>query len=172
MSRRLSRESEVVCWVVVVTLGVLVVDVSPAAATPPVEQHCGVDLTAPEIALAVKSLRLAFRDRDVAWNGVPYEGNFDRCVALSTALVTIDRATGSSPSQALFFNYGEFLGTATWSAYPFTSLNVAQTTDRTIVLDYKDGRGVCTACAGPIYTVRYQWTGNHVEMLDPPPPQP
>jgi hypothetical protein len=71
----------------------------------------------------------------------------------------------------LFFHYGEYLGTATWEPYPFTELNSAQTTDDTVVLDYKDGRDVCTACEGPINVVRYHWMGDHVEMLDPAPPR-
>jgi hypothetical protein len=55
-------------------------------------------------------------------------------------------------------------------AYAFTSLNEARTSDDTVVLDYKDGRNVCTECKGPVNSVRYQWQGDHVAMLDPPPP--
>jgi hypothetical protein len=143
-----------------------------ASAEPPPGAQCGVDLQAPEIAAAVKSLRPAFRTMNVAWDLFPYEGNFDPCVTLSTALVTIEHATGSSPDHALFFHYGRYLGTATWDPYPFTSLNGSQSTDDTVVLDYKDGRDVCTACSGPINAVRYQWAAGHVQMLDPPPPHP
>jgi hypothetical protein len=142
----------------------------PASADPLPGQQCGVELNAPQIAQAIRTLRPAFRDGDALWNSAPYGGNFDPCATLSTALVTVERATGSSPSHALFFHYGEYLGTATWEPYPFTELNTAQTTDDTVVLDYKDGRYVCTACEGPINVVRYGWTGDHVEMLDPPPP--
>jgi hypothetical protein len=109
---------------------------------------------------------------DVAWNPVPYGGNFDPCATLSTALVTVERATGSSPDHALFFHHGEYLGTATWVPYPFTSLNVPLTTDDTVVLEYKDGRYGCTACPGPVTIVRYQWQRDRVQMLDPPPPGP
>ena len=52
---------------------------------------------------------------------------------------------------------------------PFMSLNAAQATDATVALNYKDGRNVCTACPGPITTVRYQWQGDHVAILDPAP---
>lgn len=142
----------------------------PATAQRLQGPQCGVDLHAPQIALAVGTLRPAFRDIDTAWDSAAYDGNFDPCATLSTALVTVERATGSSPDHALLFHYGEYLGTATWEPYPFTTLNTAQTTDETVVLDYKDGRYVCTACPGPIHTVRYQWTGDHVAMLDPPPP--
>jgi hypothetical protein len=143
-----------------------------AAAEPPPQARCGVDLTAPEISSAVTSLRPAFPDMDVGWSPVAYDGNYDPCATLSTALVTVERATGSSPDHALFFHYGRYLGTATWYPYPFVSLDRSQTNDDTIVLDYKDGRDVCTACPGPVNAVRYRWTGSRVEMLDPPPPRP
>jgi hypothetical protein len=131
-----------------------------------------VDLNAPQIASAVASLRPAFENLDRPWVNVPYDGNYDPCATLSAALVTIEDATGSSPQHALLFHYGEYLGTATWQPYPFTSLDTTLTTDDTVVLDYKDGRYVCTACPGPASVARYQWHGDHVEMLDPPPPSP
>lgn len=109
---------------------------------------------------------------DWSWSAAPrsIEGNFNPCATLSTALVTVEGATGSSPITALMFHNGTYLGTATSKAYGFTSLNEARTTDDTVVLNYKDGRNVCTACEGPINTVHYQWQGDHVVMLDPAPP--
>ena len=145
---------------------------APASSQPPPDTRCGVDLSASVIAQAVASLRPAFPNMDVAWNPAPYGGNFNPCATLSTALVTVVGATGSSPDHALLFHYGEYLGTATWEPYPFTSLNIPLTTDDTIVLEYKDGRYVCTACPGPVTIVRYQWQRDHVQMLDPPPPGP
>ena len=38
----------------------------------------------------------------------PLESNYDPCADLSTVLVTIEGATGSSPIQALMFHRGEF----------------------------------------------------------------
>jgi hypothetical protein len=68
------------------------------------------------------------------------------------------------------FHNGDYLGTATSKAYGFTSLNAARTTDDTVVLDYKTP-GVCNACPpAAVTSVRYQWQGDHVVMLDPPPP--
>jgi len=154
-------------WCVVLVLAVSL-PVSPADATPP-PPVCGVDLAAPQIGNAVARLRPAFADQDTYWNPTPFAGNFDPCLPLSTALVTVERATGSSPVHAVFFHYGHYLGTATWTPYPFTTLDESQTTADTVVLDYKIGDDVCTACPGPIHTVRYLWTGTHVEMLDPPP---
>jgi hypothetical protein len=72
--------------------------------------------------------------------------------------------------QALMFHRGVFLGTGTVKDYSFVSLNRAASTADTGVLDYKDGRNVCTACPGPITGVRYQWQGDHVVMLDLAPP--
>jgi hypothetical protein len=72
--------------------------------------------------------------------------------------------------QALMFHRGVFLGTGTVKDYSFLSLNRAASTADTVVLDYKDGRNVCTACLRPITSVRYQWQGDHVVMLDPAPP--
>ncbi|MFC7676438.1 LppP/LprE family lipoprotein [Mycolicibacterium sp. GCM10028919] len=103
------------------------------------------------------------------WTSQSAFGNFDRCATLSTALVSVEGATGSSPITALMFHRGKYLGTATYEAYGFTSLNAARTTDDTVVLNYKTP-GACNACppAG-ITSVRYQWQGDHVEMLDPAP---
>ncbi|MBV8293150.1 MAG: LppP/LprE family lipoprotein [Mycobacterium sp.] len=68
------------------------------------------------------------------------------------------------------FHRGTFLGTGTVKDYSFITLNRAASTNNAVVLNYKDGRNVCTACPGPITTVRYQWQGDHVAMLDPAPP--
>lgn len=103
------------------------------------------------------------------WSNVPVDSNYDSCSALSAMVVTIEGATGSSPEQALMFHKGRFLGTGTLKAYAFTAIDHAASTNDTVVLSYKDGRNVCTACAGPVARVRYQWQGDHVEMLDPAP---
>lgn len=150
--------------------GILAVGIAPhATAAPPTA--CGVNLASQRITEAVASLP-AYPGTDWAWSADPRTiyGNYDPCATLSTALVTVERATGSSPVTALMFHNGSYVGTATSEAYAFTSLNEARTTDDTVVLDYKDGRNVCTACPGPINTVRYQWQGDHVAMLDPAPP--
>ncbi|MDT5338814.1 MAG: hypothetical protein QOD90_4319 [Mycobacterium sp.] len=143
---------------------------TPSAAAPPGSQ-CGVNLGAPQIAQAVRSVP-PVAGLDAPWDPNPYGGNFDPCAALSTALVTVQGATGSSPEQALLFHNGEYVGPATPQAYPFTSLDTAGTNDGVVVLDYKDGRNVCTACQGPVHVVRYQWQFDRVWMLDPAPPSP
>ena len=140
----------------------------PAPAAPP---PCGVNLASEQVINAVRSLP-PYPGTGWAWDSDPrtFEGNFNPCATLSTALVTVEGATGSSPVTAMMFHNGAYLGTATSKAYGFTSLNGAATTDDTVVLNYKTP-GACNACApAAITSVRYQWQGGHVAMLDPPPP--
>ena len=154
------------------TVGACLVAVSvaaPAQAAPP--GPCGVDLAAPEVAAAVTSLP-PYPGTNWAWSADPAstEGNFNPCATPSTALVTVDMGTGSSPVTALMFHDGRYLGTATSRAYGFTSLDTDRSTDDTVVLDYKLP-GACNACApASVSSVRYQWLGDHVAMLDPAPP--
>ncbi len=150
-----------------------IVAVPNAAADPPTT--CGPDqatavrsamaqMPPPQIAATIPDARWG---ADTTWPG---GSNYDPCADLSTVLITIERATGSSPMQALMFHRGNFLGTGTTKDYSFISLNRAASNGNTVALDYKDGRNVCTACRGPVTTVRYQWQGDHVVMLDPAPP--
>lgn len=146
---------------------------TPEAAPAPSGAGCGVDLAAPRVVAAVQQLP-PYPDTGWTWNADPatFQGNYNPCATLSTVLATVEMATGSSPVTALMFHNGDYLGTATLKAYPFTTLNTPQTTADTVVLDYKQP-GACTACppAG-ITTVHYQWQNDHVEMLDPAPPDP
>ena len=149
---------------------------SPAAAAPPAapppiapaSPTCGPDEpNALQVALAKLPPEPV---TGMGWNRTPIDSNYSPCADLSTILVMIEHGTGSSPVQALMFHRGQYLGTATLKAYGFTSLNVARSTDSTVVLDYKTP-GECNACApAAVTSVRYQWQGDHVEMLDPPPP--
>ncbi|BBY26032.1 LppP/LprE family lipoprotein [Mycolicibacterium sediminis] len=150
-----------------VVLGLACGLVSPAHASA--APACGVDLAAPEIARAVGTLP-PYPGTDWAWSAEYASGNFDRCATLSTALVSVAGATGSSPIAALMFHDGDYLGTATSRSFGFTSLNTARTTDDTVVLNYKTP-GACNACPpAAVTSVRYRWQGDHVEMLDPAPP--
>ena len=106
----------------------------------------------------------------VPWARQPVDSNYDSCADLSSIVVTVEGATGSSPEQALMFHRGSYLGTATLYAYPFTSIDHSASTDDTVVLRYKDYKAAaCTACPAPITSVRYQWQGDRVVMVDPPP---
>jgi hypothetical protein len=106
----------------------------------------------------------------MGWQKTPIGSNYNPCADLSTILVIIDRGTASSPVQALMFHRGTYLGTGTSRAYGFTSVNAARSRGDTVVLDYATP-GECDACApAAVTSVRYHWQGDHVEMLDPPPP--
>lgn len=157
----------VVLAALVGALGVL----NPLATRAYADPTCGVNLAAPEIQAAVKSLPAL--PGNSAWDTNPHSfdpsSNYNPCSTLSAVIVTVLGATGSSPDLALLFHKGAFAGVATSKAFPFTSLNAAKTKDDTVALDYKDGRNVCTACPGPTTTVRYQWQGSRVAAVDPEP---
>lgn len=104
------------------------------------------------------------------WSSTPVESNYDPCANLSTILVTVEGATGSSPMHALMFHRGAYLGTGTLQPFAFTSIDTAASTSDTVVLAYRTGQS-CTSCNdGIVTTVRYRWDGTAVQMLDPPPP--
>ena len=137
----------------------------PPAAPPPT---CGPDqATALQSALAkLPPERVTGR----GWRNTPVGSDYNPCADLSTILVMIQGGTASSPVQALMFHRGTYLGTGTSKAYGFTSLNTARSTDEMVVLDYNTP-GECDACApAAVTSVRYQWQGDHVVMLDAPPP--
>jgi hypothetical protein len=78
------------------------------------------------------------------WNSTPEESEYDPCADLSAVVVTVVDSTRSSPDLALMFHRGVFVGTATPQAYPFTDVEA-------------------------LTTVGFQWQGDRVQMLDPPP---
>ncbi len=126
---------------------------------------------AQQVADAVKSLP-ADPGTGRGWDTDPsgYEGNFNPCATLSTALVWIQGSTGSSPVTALMFHKGTYVGTATPKPRGFVEFDAAKTTDDTVVLDFKVP-GACNACTPQSVTsVRYQWQDGHLVTLDPPPP--
>src|SRR5690242_16983 len=75
-------------WTAAVTVG------EPAAAAPPTP--CGVNLASQQVIDAVRPLP-PYAGTDWAWSSDPrtFEGNFNSCATLSTALVTVEGATGS-----------------------------------------------------------------------------
>lgn len=142
--------------------------VAKAYAAP--EANCG-----PDQAAAVQSALAKYPSDPVTgwkWSSTAQASNYDACVDLSTVLVTVEGATGSSPIQALMFHRGVFAGTATPKPYSFTNLVSRASTHDTVVLSYGYGQS-CTACDdGNVTTVRYRWNGTGVQMLDPAPPSP
>jgi len=137
----------------------------PPAAPPPT---CG-----PDQATALQSALAKLPPEPVTgrgWRNTPIGSDYNPCADLSTILVMIQGGTASSPVQALMFHRGTYLGTGTSKAYGFTSLNTARSTDEMVVLDYNTP-GECDACApAAVTSVRYRWQGDHVAMLDAPPP--
>jgi hypothetical protein len=155
-------------WLLAVVAGAI--SMSGLAATIPV----------PALADCGPSEAIALRDAlgqlpveptfGVPWSGQPVDSNYDSCADLSSIVVTVEGATGSSPEQALMFHRGRYLGTGTLYAYPFTSIDHTASTNDTVVLRYKDyNSAACTACPAPVTSVRFQWQGDRVVMVDPPP---
>ena len=141
---------------------------APTAGAQPPAPDCGPD----QAAVLQKYLdqKLTEPQTEQLWSPIPIAGNYNRCEDLSTILLGIEKGTGSSPVQALMFHRGAYLGPATWKAYGFTSLNEERSTGDMVVLDYKTP-GECNACPpAEVTSVRYQWRGDHVEVLDPLPP--
>ncbi|GAB2710401.1 LppP/LprE family lipoprotein [Nocardia thraciensis] len=131
---------------------------------------CGIDLSSPVVRAAVAQLP-AEPTTQAPWSTNPatFAGNFDPCVTLSTAIVTIEGATGSSPQHALLFRRGQYIGTATAEAHGFTTLDAAASTDDTVVLDYKTP-GSCNACDDATHSrVGFHWDGQRVVMNGAPP---
>ena len=103
------------------------------------------------------------------WSSAPEDSNYDPCADLSAVVVTVQDGTASAPDQALMFHRGEFVGTATPKAYPFTQLENPASTDDTVVLIYRTDQS-CNSCEdGTLTIVGYAWQGDHVLMLDAPP---
>ncbi len=142
------------------------------SASPAASPSCGVDLTSPEITAAIGRLRPAFADRAVPWMTTPDGGNYNPCATLSAASVTVQGATGSSPEQVMLFHNGTYVGTGTYRAYGFTTIDVAQSTDDTVLVSYKYVKpGESNASGSGLVAVRYRWVNESVQMLDPLPAQ-
>jgi hypothetical protein len=141
---------------------------TPTTVTVTAPPACG-----PDEATALRSALAKLPPEPVTgrgWQSTPIGSDYNPCADLSTILVMIQGGTASSPVQALMFHRGTYLGTGTSRAYGFTSLDAARSTGDTVVLDYATP-GECDACApAAVTSVRYQWQGDHVEMLDPAPP--
>lgn len=61
---------------------------------------CGVNLAAPQIQTAVDFVPLVPQGWQWARDPRSFEGNYNPCATLSTALITVQGATRSSPEQA------------------------------------------------------------------------
>ncbi len=103
------------------------------------------------------------------WDRNASASNYNACADLSAIVVTVQDGTSSSPDLALMFHRGAFVGTATPRAYPFTELEGPASTNDTVVLTYRTQQSCSTCTDGVLTTVGFQWRGDKVQMLDPPP---
>ncbi len=134
---------------------------------PPV--NCGVNLDADQVRAAMEAFEKG--DPGFAPNGVNQSGgNFDPCATLSTVLVYPYGASSSAPQMALMFHKGRYVSPATPAAYAYMRFNAEQTTDTTVVLDFAESAGSCSACADKGYeSIRFRWQTDHIEMVGTPP---
>ena len=137
---------------------------TPAAAPP---GSCGPDETT-AVRRAIAQLHADMKTGR-QWSSAPEDSNYNPCADLSAVVVTVQDGTASAPDQALMFHRGEFVGTATPKAYPFTKLENPASTDDTVVLTYRTEQS-CNSCEdGTLTIVGYAWQRDHVLMLDTPP---
>ncbi|WP_206490551.1 LppP/LprE family lipoprotein [Rhodococcus sp. KRD162] len=140
---------------------------TPAAPAAPATPECSESDTAALTSALGQLQAEPITGRE--WSTTPIASNYDPCADLSTILVTVEGATGSSPVQALMFHRGEYLGTGTSKAYGFTDLDIGSSTNDTVVLTYKTGQ-TCNACNDGIRTpVEFHWDGTSVRMTGTPP---
>lgn len=88
-----------------------------ASGEPAPTENCGVDPDDPRIAEAVAQVPspysnpAAHGNEDVRWSTSISDTSYDPCAELSYALLDIEGATGSSPTQVMLFHFGEYIGT-------------------------------------------------------------
>lgn len=123
--------------------------------------QCGVDSSSPAITDAVTRLE-ADRPGEGSW-AFAGDSNYDPCADLSYAVVDKPGGTVSSPMQLMFFHNGDYVGTGTWCALPFTA--VTGTTDDAVHVEYRWPRGG-DANANPTgrASTTYRWDGDQVRM--------
>lgn len=101
--------------------------------------RCGVDLSAPVVRASIAKVpTVRLPDGTVLpWSTRGLQGDFDPCARISGVVLSVERATGSSPHQVMVFTKGRYVGTATERAHPFTSVAVARSTPDVLALDYR-----------------------------------
>jgi hypothetical protein len=131
--------------------------------------NCGVNLDADQVRTAMEVFEQG--NPGFAPGGVNQSGgNFDPCVTLSMALVYPYGASSGAPQMALMFHKGQYVGPATAAAYAYMRFNAEQTTDTTVVLDFAESAGSCSACPDKGYeSIRFRWQTDHIEMVGIPP---
>lgn len=97
-------------------------------------------------------------DKSFDWDpGASDTSTYDACAPLSWILLSIKGPTGSSPFQVMFFNRGEFVGTATSEPFGFHP-NVTRQSDAAVSVVFRWPKvGEATASASGESTSTYVW---------------
>lgn len=73
---------------------------------------------------------------DARWFPKPTDTSaYDDCAGLAALPVTVEGATGSSPSHVLLFHHGRYIGTATAQQYPHGH-RITRVDDNTLTVEY------------------------------------
>lgn len=135
---------------------------SPSAPASTTGESCGERPDDPRIAAAIAQVPSAFASGSMAshpWMGTALETSFDPCAALSSATITVEGATGSSPMQVLLFHRGEYLGTTSDCAPGFQL--VEQLDGDTVAVTYQwPKEGQPNAGEKWSETVEYSWSAS------------
>ncbi|KUI21975.1 hypothetical protein AU195_06615 [Mycobacterium sp. IS-1496] len=137
---------------------------SPTTSNPSPASNCGIDLQAPAVMRAIETVQPVSAyplDPEYVW------GNFDPCKNLTAALVPTAMGTGSSPVQALFFHYGDYVGSPTGAGFGYLRFNEEMTTDDTVVLTFRETLGSCGGCDDATWAdVRFRLRDGELVALD------
>lgn len=139
---------------------------NPPTTTP---EACELDNDADEVRAAMSTLMRTHPT--FSTDGVELVGgNFNRCKTLTAVLVYPYGSSASTPIHALMFHKGQYIETATPDPYAFMSLNSTESTDTTVVLDFRYSPASCAACDdGGVMPVRFRWSIDHIDMVGRPP---
>jgi hypothetical protein len=114
--------------------------------------------------------------KDLGWeyDYHPVDDNFDPTATSCAVLVTVQGATGSSPTHILLFHHGEFVGTGRKEGAPFVTLLKHECTDDTVAVSFKiPGRQGFAGPAKEQSNVKFRWlSGPDVVMREGPLPPP
>jgi hypothetical protein len=106
------------------------------SSTPTASPTCGTADAAQATSAAVSALPSPGIE-GATWDAARAEtSGYDACAPLSWVVVTVDRATASSPAAILLFHDGRYLGTATKEQYGFEPA-VSRTDPSTIAVTYR-----------------------------------
>lgn len=151
------------------TLGITPVEISPAptlAQPSQAPRRTCMDVKGPEVTDALATLAPFYGPTE--WIAT---SQGDLCEPFSWVQADFMGATVSSPSHILFFGNDVYLGTATAEPKGYTSVGIR--TPDVITVDYRwpVGDDANANPSGGPATIRYQWDGTTVTMLDPLPPE-